>query len=434
MAAPSIFRLDRFEQSLGPLHIVGEVTHSEELNGEDTLTFATVAAPVKGDRLLWYDDEDGCWREHVVVRTTEALGRPCEVYAEGSVCELIGDFVGEVHAVDKNAPFVVAALLKASGSRWVTDPDPKVGLGGGIFYHTNALAALRRVCDEWEVDAFPHVDVEGGRVTRRWIEITNPLGPWRGARFSYGKNMTRCTRTVLADEVCTALYGFGAGLPITDDSGKATGGYRRRLTFGEANGGVNWVGDETARELWGRWNADRTAKVHVFGQVIFPLCDSPYELLARTKGELIRRSTPRVSYEVDVALLEGARPVRLGDDVAVVDTSRDPAWHLTARVLRRVRTLGDGTRARVTLGTVKPTDAWTMYWLRRRAVEADDAASAAGDAAVAMSTDVTTLTTKVGNLETAAGTTETGEVPTLATQAYVDDAIAALDDLSGVSF
>ena len=96
--------------------------------------------------------------------------------------------------------------------------------------------------------------------------------------------MAGCTRTVLEQDVYTALYGFGAGLPVTDEDGRYTGGYRKKLTFGEVNGGVNWVGDEDARLVWGRWNADRTAKVHSFGQVIFSECDDPARLLALTVG------------------------------------------------------------------------------------------------------------------------------------------------------
>lgn len=63
--------------------------------------------------------------------------------------------------------------------------------------------------------------------------------------------MAGCTRTVMENEVFTALYGFGKGLPVLDESGSATGGFTRRLTFGEVNGGVNWVGDDDAREVWG---------------------------------------------------------------------------------------------------------------------------------------------------------------------------------------
>ena len=53
-----------------------------------------------------------------------------------------------------------------------------------------------------------------GRVLRRAV------GEERA--HSYGKNMAGCTRTVLEQDVYTALYGFGAGLPVTDEDGRYT--------------------------------------------------------------------------------------------------------------------------------------------------------------------------------------------------------------------
>lgn len=66
----------------------------------------------------------------------------------------------------------------------------------------------------------------------------------------------------------------------------------------------------------------------------------PERLLALTRRALAEASQPKVSYKVDVAALDGddAAP---GDTVAVIDTSRDPEWRLTARVVRRVRTFGE---------------------------------------------------------------------------------------------
>ena len=115
------------------------------------------------------------------------------------------------------------------------------------------------------------------------------------------------------------------------------------------------MADESAKQVWGRWNADRTAKVHSFGQVTFSEVTEPERLLALTRRALVEASQPKVSYEVDVAALDGD-DADLGDTVAVIDTSRDPEWRLTARVVRRVRTFGEQVVARVTIGTVEPVD------------------------------------------------------------------------------
>ncbi len=93
--------------------------------------------------------------------------------------------------------------------------------------------------------------------------------------------MAECARTVHDDEVFTALYGYGAGLPVVDETGAFTGGYRRKLTFGEVNGGVNWVGDDGARQLWGLPGAGGS-RVRRFGEVTFSDVEDPAVLLART--------------------------------------------------------------------------------------------------------------------------------------------------------
>ena len=384
MATPTLHLFDRFEGRLGILPTVGAVTHAEELGGEDTIEFDCLAAPEKGDRLVWMDPEDGIWREHEVVRTDEPLGMPAHVYAESSVCECLRDFVEEAQLVSRTAAQAMAAALRPT--RWslgaVDVGDAKRGC---LLYHMNALAALRRVEEVWGGELECSVAVDGGRVSSRTVSLVSRRGRWRGARFSYGKNMAACTRTVLEDEVFTALYGFGRGLAILGEDGEATGGFTRRLTFGEVNGGVNWVGDEEARERWGRWDAARGKKVHSFGQVTFPQCERPDELLALTRAALAEAVRPKVSYEVDGALIDGGVPVRLGDDVAVVDSSRAPEWRLCARVVRRVRELDAGACAcRVTLGTVERATWAAAADTAARVVAVEETASAASDKVAAM--------------------------------------------------
>lgn len=300
-SVPTIFWFDRFDERIGILSVAGELVHTEELNGEDTLDFECREVPAKGDRLLWQDG--GVWREHVVVRTDEPLEGLCSVYAESSLCELLDDFIEEQHLVSRTARQAMAVML--APTRWMIASCDAAGTAGCVLYHVNALWALRRVAEVWDGEVEPVITVAGGRVASRGVRFKSQLGSWKGLRFTYGKNMAVCTRTVLEQDVYTALYGFGAGLPVTDEDGRYTGGYRKKLAFGEVNGGVNWVGDKDARLVWGRWNAGRTAKVHSFGQVTFSECDDPAKLLALTRKALVDAVQPKVSYEIDVAALDG---------------------------------------------------------------------------------------------------------------------------------
>lgn len=175
----------------------------------------------------------------------------------------------------------------------------------------------------------------------------------------------------------------------------------KKLTFDEVNGGVNWVGDEDARLVWGRWNADRTAKVHSFGQVTFSECDDPARLLALTRRALVDAVQPKVSYEIDVAVLDGG-DCALGDTVAVIDSSRTPEWRLKARVVRRVRTFGDAVVCRVTIGTVQQVDyAVTSSLAADVAALQNDVAGIDGNLSVATSVQVveSTVTTAIDDLD-----------------------------------
>ena len=84
-ATPTLFWYDRFDERIGTLTPTGGIVHTEELGGEDTLEFDSWDVPEKGDRLVWHDDLDGCWREFAVVRTDEPLEGLCSVYAESTV-------------------------------------------------------------------------------------------------------------------------------------------------------------------------------------------------------------------------------------------------------------------------------------------------------------------------------------------------------------
>lgn len=376
---PTLYLFDRFDGRLGILPSVGGIAHVEEVGGEDTIEFDCLAAPEKGERLLWRDPLDIVWREHVVVRTDEPLGAPAHVYAESSLCELLGDFVEEEQLVAKTASEALAAVL--SRTRWAVG-DVGVGTAerGCLLYHVNALAALRRVEEVWGGEAEAAITVAGGRVASRTVDLPARRGTWRGARFTFGKTLAACTRTVLEDEVFTALYGYGKGLPVYDEQGAPTGGYTRRLTFGSVNGGANWVGDEGARLVWGRWDAARSEKVHRFGHVVFPDCEDASELKALTTAALGAACVPRVSYEVDVAAVDGGAGVRLGDDVAVIDSSRSPAWHLRARCVRRVRDFGEGAPAvRLTLGSVERTTWAASAEVAARVAAVEETAAAASD-------------------------------------------------------
>ena len=380
---PTLFWFDRFEERIGILPVAGELVHTEEINGEDTVEFASWDVPAKGDRLLWKDG--ATWREYVVVRTEEPLVGPCEVYAESSFCEMLGDYIVERRLVNSSAENALSVALETT--RWDAGVSFYGRQNGCLLYHMNALEAIHKVADIWGGELASVITVANGRVASRAVKMPRRLGADRGLRFTYGKNMVGCTRTVLEDDVVTAMYGYGQGLPAVDDDGVFTGGYRRKLTFGEINDGKDYVEDTDALAVWGRWDAERQEKQHFFGQVTFSDCDDKYELLYLTQRALREANTPQVSYEVDVAALDGG-DAGLGDTVSVVDTSRTPEWRFKARIVRRVRTFSDCVLCRVTIGKVQRTAYSSVSTLSNDVASlANDVVGIDGQLSAAASTD-----------------------------------------------
>ena len=108
-----------------------------------------------------------------------------------------------------------------------------------------------------------------------------------------------------------------------------------------------------------------------------------------------------MSYEIDVAALDGGE-CGLGDEVAVVDSSRTPEWRLRARVVKRVRAFGDAVVCRVTIGTVQQVDyAVTSSLAADVAALQDDVAGIDGNLSVATSVQVveSTVTTAIDDLD-----------------------------------
>ena len=380
---PTLFWFTRFEERIGILPVAGELVHAEEINGEDTIEFASWDVPAKGDRLLWRDG--ATWREHVVVRTVEPLVGPCEVYAESSFCEMLGDYIVERRLVNSSAENALSVALETT--RWGAGTSFYGRQNGCLLYHMNALEAIHKVADIWEGELAPVITVADGRVASRAVRMPRKLGADRGLRFTYSKNMVGCTRTVLEDDVVTAMYGYGQGLPATDEDGNFTGGYRRKLTFGDINDGKDYVEDADALAAWGRWDAERQEKQHFFGQVTFSDCDDKYSLLYLTQRALQQAKEPQVSYEIDVAALDGG-DVGLGDTVSVVDASREPEWRFKARVVRRVRTFSDCVLARVTIGKVQRTAYSSVSTLSNDVASlANDVVGIDGQLSAAASTD-----------------------------------------------
>lgn len=329
---------DRWEVFKGPIKTLFECIDTREVNGENSLSITCLAVLEKGDRIVW-QDKKGRWRENIVDGVTEERASAGIVYTyycpSSAQVELSGDYLEDKRPLNTTASVAMESAL--SESRWTVGTVASLGQNGTNFYHTNAWAAIHDVADTWGGELEFEISVSGSKVTARRVHLRERVGADTGKRFTYTKDLVSVVREVDEGNVVTALYGYGKAPESTDDDGNLTGGYERKLTFGDVNDGQNWVGDADALARWGRPDGNG-GKAHVFGDVEFDDCEDKSELLALTKEELKSRCAPKVSYEVDAISLaragEGFEGADEGDTVTVIDKVYDPPLRVQARITK----------------------------------------------------------------------------------------------------
>lgn len=347
---------DDYVATIGPEELLS-LTQTDELNGEDSVDIVTTFALKQGYRLVWAD-RLGKVHEHVCQDPKGLHAGGDTVYTDtaiNSICETYGDYIEDKRPYGYG--FLQALNVCLGPTRWTAGTVDRTGTvdKGLTFYHTSAREALQSILEcggELETE----ITVSGGKVTSRRVGIRSHRGAKGGhRRFTYTKDLASVSRTEHYGAI-TACYGYGKGIE-TD-----TGGYGRKLTFGDINNGKNYVEDATALRLYGRPDG-RGGRAHVFGQYENSNCEDAATLLAETRAYLDSRKEPGMTYEADaVDLMQFGRDwegVAVGDDVQIVDTCFSPALRCEGRVTKLVTDELGGT-VRVTLGNVTETiaDMW----------------------------------------------------------------------------
>lgn len=335
-----LWACDRWEAYKGPIKTLFECTDTREVNGENALSITTLARLDKGDRLVWRDLK-GRWHENIVDGVEEERASAGILYTyycpTSAQIELLGDYLEDKRPYDVSAYTALASAL--SSSRWQVGTVADLGQAGTNFYHTNAWAAIHDVADTWGGELSFEIQISGTKVTARRVCMAKQVGEDNGKRFTYAKDLVSVKRSVDEGNVCTALYGYGKSLQTADEDGNLTGGYDRKLTFGDVNGGQNWVGSADALARWGRPDG-KGGKAHVFGDVEFSDCEDAAELKKLTEAQLAQACVPTVSYTVDAVALaragEGFEGADEGDLVTVVDKVYDPPLRVRTRITKVV--------------------------------------------------------------------------------------------------
>lgn len=313
----------------------------------------------KYDRIVFCDSM-GRTCEWIVMSSRESRAKSipvCTVNCYGSMQELSRHFMPTLRRGSKDTP--EQALAKAlDGTRWSVGQCDE-GSGEYSVYHQSSLASVKDIAEAYKMEVEPVIELsaDGNSIAKRSICLVKRLGRASTAlRLDYGSGLSGIDRVLSADDVVTRLYCYGKGVQTTDDDGNATGGYSRKITFADINGGKEYVQDDSLLEVWGVPGPDGSL-MHTEGIFEDGDCEDKATLLAEGRAALAERSKPIVSYEGTVEALGragfDASACDLGDNLQMVDTTFPKPLRLGGRVLEIVEDLlGDGSPSTVKVGNV----------------------------------------------------------------------------------
>lgn len=352
---------DRFGAYLGELTPMQATrTRNVDQCGVDKVKLILLDNGVdKYDRIVFCDSM-GRTCEWIVMSSRESRVKSvpvCTVNCCGSMQELSRHFMPTLRRGSKDTP--AQALAKAlEGTRWSVGQCDE-GSGEYSVYHQSSLASVKDIAEAYKMEVEPVIQLsaDGNSIARRSVRLVKRLGRANTAlRLDYGSGLSSIDRVLSADDVVTRLYCYGKGVQTTDDDGNATGGYSRKITFADINGGKEYIQDDSLLEVWGVPGPDGSL-MHTEGIFEDGDCEDKATLLAEGRAALAERSKPIVSYEGTVEALGhagfDANACDLGDNLQMVDTTFPKPLRLSGRVLEIVEDLlGDGSPSSVKVGNV----------------------------------------------------------------------------------
>lgn len=313
----------------------------------------------KYDRIVFCDSM-GRTCEWIVMSSRESRAKSvpvCTVNCYGSMQELSRHFMPTLRRGSNDTP--AQALAKAlEGTRWSVGQCDE-GSGEYSVYHQSSLASVKDIAEAYKMEVEPVIQLsaDGNSIAKRSVSLVKRLGRANTAlRLDYGSGLSGIDRVLSADDVVTRLYCYGKGVQTTDDDGNATGGYSRKITFADINGGKEYIQDDSLLEVWGVPGTDGSL-MHAEGVFEDGDCEDKAVLLAEGRAALGERSKPIVSYEGTVEALGragfDANACDIGDNLQMVDTTFPKPLRLSGRVLEIVEDLlGDGSPSSVKVGNV----------------------------------------------------------------------------------
>ena len=353
----SFTRFNRWGDNLGRL-TVSAATHTDALDGTDELNITCAEDLVKGDRVVWIDLQGVC-HEHIVDtidRVHDDDGAPAtQAVCINSVNETWDDWLD-----DKRPSGSVSVALTSilADTRWEVGTCDQGGTASRTFYHISVREGIAELLETWGGELETTIVHNGAGIVARRVNIRALRGNQSSAkRFTWTKDLVSVKRSMASDNPKTRVYGYGKGVETEG------GGYGRRLTFGDINGGKDYVEDAEATDIWGHPDG-KGGVLPAVTSYVNEQCEDAAQLLQETRDYLEQVKEPKVTYTADVidlyAFGRSWEGVGVGDDVAIIDKGfSEEGVRLHGRVSQIERDLltGDAT---VTFGTL--TDTMADMW------------------------------------------------------------------------
>ena len=326
-----LYILDRNEQVVGLLqsnsdrnkNIYYDDVLTEILSsGADTFTFTSI--PDKetsrkltvGNYIAFKKDNKFKLLQIIEVNENKEDVLTKEVYCEGAGLELINT----VYSGSKMDAVNVERFLK----NILQDTNWKVGHVSSNLTKTLSLdvkekevySIIQEHLYDFEAEIDFRVEIKGNRIVGRYIDVYSKRGRNNGRRLEINRDIKGITRKVSLANYATKLIGEGKnGLNFRDIS--MTGTIEKPL-------GQNFVVND---EAYSRIN---NKGKHITRKFTYDTEDA-YELLRQTYKALKEYSEPKVTYEVDVDILD-FDDIEIGDYVSISDLSFTPPLLVTARI------------------------------------------------------------------------------------------------------
>lgn len=350
-------RFNRWGDNLGRL-TVSAATHTDALDGTDELNITCAEDLVKGDRVVWIDLQGVC-HEHIVDtidRVHDDDGAPeTQAVCINSVNETWDDWLDDKRP-SGSVSVALASIL--ADTRWEVGTCDQGGSASRTFYHESVREGLAGIIETWGGELETLIVHDGAGIVSRRVGVRANRGNQSSAkRFTWTKDLVSVKRSVASDNPKTRVYGYGKGVETEG------GGYGRRLTFGDINGGKDYVEDAEATAVWGHPDGEGGILPAV-ASYVNEQCEDAAQLLQETQDYLDQVKEPKVTYTASVidlyAFGRSWEGVGVGDDVAIIDkgfSAEGVRLHGRVSQIERDLLTGDAT---VTFGTI--TDTMADMW------------------------------------------------------------------------